>query len=700
MRALFQTRFPRFYRKRSEDRDVSARATHLKAAMENVFMTTTERKRMSTKTTFKRIALVAVAALGLGVLSVAPSSAAINATDETLTLSASSASVAVGETASVTITSSFVGSAASPTDSRTVLVTGSGAGSSAATYAYAYLYASNTDSANVATNLSQYFSVASGTKTLIKASDGDSFTASSAATFTKGTFTLYIPAVANVGTWTYTVVSQDVAKTTIYKTATFTLTVTAGNTTPVAANSGVQITDTSRTSFVTALTGSDSAIVAAAGTVGATGTKSANIVWSQLNSDSSATTTGGFGVGESVIATITSGPGSLTISGAACSTNLTVTAASNQYVTVCSDGKPGVTTVTLRTSSMNPWVSKTVTFYSTTVDSFALATNQTNAAGTLPLNTGTVAAPTTFTGGLRVTAKDAGASVIQSNAPIYVFSSDTKIVTNYGACSASSVTTGKSYYACDLGLADSGTVTLTVGDSTTIAKSVKTATLSVTVSGNAFTPTVALDKTSYTPGEKMVLTMTAKDSRGTVVADALNSTTGTGYTGVYWQGASPSFSKSSAAEAAGGSFAAMATYVDGTGSDVPTFLAGTDTAIAYAPTTAGTYTLMGKVGPATTATQLLTFTVVDATKDAADAATDAALEATDAAYAAQDAAQLAAESADAATAAAEAATAAAEAATAAVEDLATKVAGLFADLQKQITTLANVVAKIAKKVKA
>ena len=96
MRPLFQTRFPRFYRKRSGDRDVSARATHLKAAMENVFMTTTERKRMSTKTTFKRIALVAVAALGLGVLSVAPSSAAINATDETLTLSASSASVAIG----------------------------------------------------------------------------------------------------------------------------------------------------------------------------------------------------------------------------------------------------------------------------------------------------------------------------------------------------------------------------------------------------------------------------------------------------------------------------------------------------------------------------------------------------------------------------------------------------------------------------
>ena len=69
-------------------------------------MTTTERKRMSTKTTFKRIALVAVAALGLGVLSVAPSQAAVG---ETLTLSASSATVNIGETATVTITTNAAG---------------------------------------------------------------------------------------------------------------------------------------------------------------------------------------------------------------------------------------------------------------------------------------------------------------------------------------------------------------------------------------------------------------------------------------------------------------------------------------------------------------------------------------------------------------------------------------------------------------
>jgi hypothetical protein len=51
---------------------------------------------MSTKTTFKRVALVAVAALGLGVLSVAPSSAAIlSGVTATNTLTMGTASTAI-----------------------------------------------------------------------------------------------------------------------------------------------------------------------------------------------------------------------------------------------------------------------------------------------------------------------------------------------------------------------------------------------------------------------------------------------------------------------------------------------------------------------------------------------------------------------------------------------------------------------------
>ena len=59
------------------ERDASARATHLEAATRKFLVTTNERKQMSTKTNFKRIALVAVAALGLGVLSSVPSQAAV-----------------------------------------------------------------------------------------------------------------------------------------------------------------------------------------------------------------------------------------------------------------------------------------------------------------------------------------------------------------------------------------------------------------------------------------------------------------------------------------------------------------------------------------------------------------------------------------------------------------------------------------------
>ena len=68
-----------WYQSTTGERDVSARATHLKAAIEKVSVTTIERKIMSTKTTIKRIALVAAASLGLGVMSVIPAQAVGNA---------------------------------------------------------------------------------------------------------------------------------------------------------------------------------------------------------------------------------------------------------------------------------------------------------------------------------------------------------------------------------------------------------------------------------------------------------------------------------------------------------------------------------------------------------------------------------------------------------------------------------------------
>ena len=80
-------KFPRRVRIHGGECDAVARALHheakslsLPAVKEKVFFTTNERKQMSTKTTFKRIALVVVSALGFGLLtSVTPANAAATA---------------------------------------------------------------------------------------------------------------------------------------------------------------------------------------------------------------------------------------------------------------------------------------------------------------------------------------------------------------------------------------------------------------------------------------------------------------------------------------------------------------------------------------------------------------------------------------------------------------------------------------------
>jgi len=79
---------------------------------------------MSTKTTFKRIALVAVASLGLGVLSVAPSNAtAIDPTTATLSFAAgattATAAITTSESATVAVRSGFISTGAN-TETMTV----------------------------------------------------------------------------------------------------------------------------------------------------------------------------------------------------------------------------------------------------------------------------------------------------------------------------------------------------------------------------------------------------------------------------------------------------------------------------------------------------------------------------------------------------------------------------------------------------
>jgi hypothetical protein len=335
---------------------------------------------------------------------------------------------------------------------------------------------------------------------------------------------------------------------------------------------------------------------------------------------------------------------------------------------------------------------------------------------------------------------DAGLSVDQGQGAFWAMSSDTSVLaaTPIGAGSAAAIsaarktpylpcsynsTTGTSttslgYWTCTGAVYDSGTVTLTIVDSRTVTPNganylvnatggvYRSSPFSVTYVANGYTGTIALDKSLYNTNEKALLTLTCVDIMGRTVAFGHN----TCFSNLNWVGLAPTFASDASTAAAGGTFTSLSTYLtSGT-----TFVAGSDTAMVYMPSTytgAGVFELKGRTGSATSDSTLLKWTVTDPVQvaqgkaiadaqAAADAATDAALQAIDAANAATDAANLSAEAADAATVAAEEAKDAADAATAAVEALATQVATLMAALQAQIRSLANTVAKIAKKVKA
>ena len=347
----------------------------------------------------------------------------------------------------------------------------------------------------------------------------------------------------------------------------------------------------------------------------------------------------------------------------------------------------------------------------------------------------------------------------------YVNTSDTKVVRstssatdNKATCtiSSSSSEAAAGKYYCDMYVIDSGTVTLTVMDSTTVSSSTYTSNaITVRIAGPAVAGTLGFAKlgatctpslattTTFEPGEPVKMCITAKDGLGRNAGQT--STSGAAHNPFNWSIPAEDLAQNKpfwigglVVSTTGGlttgtiSLTTVRQFLD----DNSIFVNGSLTVGVYMPTTSGDINIKGATGDtsvatstnyrAVTATLKVTGGAAQAAADAAAAAAnaasaaavaaakaaqdaavaeaqaafDAASEAIDAANAATDAANLAAEAADAATVAAEEARDAADAATAAVEELATQVASLMAALRAQITTLANTVVKIAKKVKA
>ena len=547
---------------------------------------------MSTKTTFKRIALVAVAALTLGGLTAVSASATPVTAEATPCYVSTSPYTSVGasDTATATITATQVAGAANfvtitcGTDiisGSQAVVTTSGASSTVGAFT-----AGSTGSWTVAT--------------------GSASAVYSNADVSGATFNVYTPAA---GTVTTTVAKRVFTNGAATDTTlqTFTITVTAAGVTNVysAANSTVLAASGTTTPDAT----TDAAVIATPVSIVKTlngTTEALKIVVDQEDAND--------------VNLSTAVANSVTIVGVG-NVGLAVDTPLGQYATetaqgsdfyIFADGRSGKGTVTV---SVNGVVAKTyvVNFYGSvaTLTATPVITN--------------IAKSATTAGAIEVVAKDANGFVVPSVTITGTASNTTDITAVTPATDGDA--DGDQLVGLTAASTAKGAYTFTFTDGT-----VTSAAVTVTV-GNVTATTVKLttDKTEYNAGEKITVTVTAVDANGNAVADgavALFASAGVTSTSAL-QGALPASSV--------------------------TLVAGKAAYTVYAPLTAGPVTISGTEGTGTDSTTKAvvsaSFTV--ASDGLAQSAVDAAAEATDAANAATDAANAAAEAADAATAAAQ-----------------------------------------------
>jgi len=757
------TRFLRRVRKHDEECGAVARALHheareflLPAVREKVFFTTNERKSMNKKTSFKRIALAVVAALGFGVLSTGPTQAV--PFSHTLTIDSATDSALRGETAIAVLTNVFSSNEAK--ESTTIRYTCSTAVGNTCP-APVFYQTPTSDTSNV--NAQGILSTSAETSNFVY----------SANTWTDSIVSLTAPArsVTNVkatnftstGTYTYSFYTtyQTVpnngypgVNTTTGQTVTWTVTISDPSDRQTADTARVYISADGNSGEGTATAydawkvwgaATDSAIVANRGTttpaiVGVAFVRPYNTA----GDTAVAVVTGGVknsanaGTVDDSITVEVSGPGYVSSAVAATTTyakSVTLDARNKgtlqtaaESITILSDGTAGVATITFKNRSNKVLATKTVTFTGGIASiSQAFFVN----AETTVSYTGTYSDTVTISAYV----KDSAGTVLKSSGGLdrnlFLYSSDTSVVGDIngaslpnGRVSACTVATATGLWTCKGDIRESGTVTLTLRDSITVTASTVSFDLgTVTVRGNTLrTMTATLDKATYAPGARAIISIKGLDTQGRVLSGrgndsgTMNKTYASSWSLVAISSNTWSASSTSPyCGSVGVSGTSCAAITAGTYS--PFKETGEETQVVVMPTTSGaiTYEFRNALGQVLAT---LSATVVDpqdaliaaaqaaataagvAATAAADAATDAALEAIDAANAATDAANLAAEAADAATVAAEEARDAADAATAAVEALATEVATMMAALKAQLTTLANTVAKIAKKVKA
>jgi hypothetical protein len=591
---------------------------------------------MSTKTTFKRVALVAVAALSLGVLSVAPSQAAH--IGDTLTLTPVTSTIVAGDTATATVNSTFTGVTGGDSITVNAIQISPATVSGSLKFAIVDSYTSTVTTADGSASIST--GVTSGNKVA-----NTNYTLNFVSPTVAGSYVIQVYASVGSGggtirssilSWPVTVTALDVKAD--------------STSTSIIARGISEVGNVdSTTTFTKALTSAGAAVQAA------------TIKLTQKSAI--ATTT----PNESVTVTIT-GPGSLksgaSTNGGSATGARAISAKNGDYIHVFNDGSSGVATITMTGATSGA----------------VLATEKVTFFGDAKTITAEVVKPVIATGDvvgtLLVKVKDdAGITVTGLTSLGVVSAATTKIATVY-ASTATFDETKDGYLVTVKGVAaGSAALTVTTKASATATTGVDAA-AAVTVRVGSSTPSsisLTSDKTSYAPGEKATITVVLKDATGLTLADG-------DYSNIF---------------AAGG---IVPSYTLGAGSALETttsvvgFASEKKEYTVYMPVTEGDVTFKYTVGSnagflstyAGTAGPTLTVAVSSA---GTAAALDAANEATDAANAATDAALAAADAADAATAAA-------EDASAAVAKLAKSVNSQLKALKKQLTSLIALVNKL------
>ena len=512
------------------ERDASARATHLEAATRKFLVTTIERKQMSTKTNFKRVALVAITALGLGVLSSVPAKAV---GDLTVTVVNGSFGAGSGDSRTAA-TISIAATIEDVRDTITISVAPNGTlGDSVTAGAFGngrqakliYLD-TNTAARTIVGDVASAATLTTPEATVAATKTGlESNTVTGALPYkirsesigrVGAKFGIQVDsssAAAPAGTYSFTVFvkqyTQGVAQpvTTTYTASLVVAELANVSLTPSAVTSFVKLSTAGLTSSATTST-----LDVVTTSVATAGTTAGYILVGNRNADNGSET-----AEDSITATVT-GVGNVCTSsvgvgaavGSVCGKSVKIAATGDYQFALQADGIAGTSTITIASSVAGYSVVKQASYYA-------------KAAKTL---TASVLTPVLAVGAndsaLSVSAVDANGTNWSGAA--YIYASTAADVTAVGGSTTTPVacvySSSKLVHYCPIAATAAGSGKFKVIDAATVALATATSN-EVTVKSSAATAAsikIAFNKATYAPGEVGQIIVTPLDASGAGIA--------------------------------------------------------------------------------------------------------------------------------------------------------------------------------------